>query len=227
MMLINPIATVQSCYTQKFATPRQSGLVETAWARLQFNNTPFMHQALEGIEDFSHLWIIFGFHLNTSEAKPKIRTPKIVGKASLYATRSPHRPNNLGLSLVKLDTIEIVPNYIFLHVSGHDLVDGTPVYDIKPYIPDYDCPKFEVRFGSHSARLQAINVINWSCSTGDLNFEEKKLIEQTLCLDPRPRHIKTNDIFKASIAGINIEFTIVQDQLNIHQINRERRHGIK
>jgi tRNA (adenine37-N6)-methyltransferase len=227
MTSIKPIAIVQSCYTQKFATPRQPGLVESAWASLKFENSPFMQQALADIEKFSHFWIIFGFHLNTTEAKAKIRTPKIDGKASLYSTRSPHRPNNLGLSLVKLDRIEMTANDILLHISGHDLVDGTPVYDIKPYIADYDCPKEDVRAGFHSAQSAQIERVTWCCSNQELSLADRELIEQTLRLDPRPRHIKTADIFKATIAAINVEFVIIDNHLNIQHWSREPLSGNK
>jgi tRNA-Thr(GGU) m(6)t(6)A37 methyltransferase TsaA len=227
MSSINSIAVVESCYTQKFATPRQAGLVDIAWARLKFPNTPFMQQALTGVDDFSHFWIIFGFHLNKTEAKAKIRTPKMSGKTSLYSTRSPHRPNNLGLSLVKLEKMEITVNHIFLHISGHDLVNGTPVFDIKPYIPAYDCPQAMVRAGKHSAQSQKIEQVKWNCSMEGLSLVDQQLIEETLKLDPRPRHNKTEEIFKALIAEINVEFVILQDQLQILAWSREHKIDLK
>jgi len=227
MISINTIAIVESCYAQKFATPRQAGLVEQAWAKLKFENTPFNQQALQGIDEFSHFWVIFGFHLNTSEAKSKIRTPKMDGKTSLYATRSPHRPNNLGLSLVKLEKIEITVNHIFMHITGHDLVEGTPVYDIKPYIPAYDCPIGAVLVGKHSAERPIVKKVDWICSTHGLSLEDQQLIEQTLRLDPRPRHIQTNDVFKALIAGVNVEFVISSEQVEIMKWSKEHQLDFK
>jgi tRNA-Thr(GGU) m(6)t(6)A37 methyltransferase TsaA len=129
---MRPIGNLQSCFREKFGTPRQSGFVKNARAKLKLNNE-INSSSLDGLQDFSHVWVIFVFHVGVEDynnQKTKIKPPKLEGvKMGVYATRSPHRFNPIGLSIAKLEKVEGRT----IHLSGIDLIHGTPVLDIKPY----------------------------------------------------------------------------------------------
>ncbi|PIS11675.1 MAG: tRNA (N6-threonylcarbamoyladenosine(37)-N6)-methyltransferase TrmO [Bdellovibrio sp. CG10_big_fil_rev_8_21_14_0_10_47_8] len=186
------IGVIASCYKDKFGTPRQPGLAPSSWARLQIDREWQPELALAGLEGFSHLWLIFQFHQNTDlRYHAKVHPPRLGGQSmGVFATRSPHRPNPIGLSLVKIEAIE--KDSILL--SGVDVIDGTPVLDIKPYLPEVEAIP-QARSGwskglspstlrvkwtdEHLKKVQ-----EWSQSLGHQGL--KSLIEETLCLDPRP-----------------------------------------
>jgi len=189
---MEPIGYLESCYRDKFGTPRQSGLVKSSWARLRIRSDLQPEQALEGIEGFSHLWLVWVFHQNkTARYHAKVHPPRLEGKTmGVFATRSPHRPNPIGLSLVELIAVEgdsIV-------VAGADIVDGTPILDIKPYLPDYeskpqaragwleqlDPQRIQVRW-TDQAQSQ---LLEWQGRRPQMQLRE--MIEETLKLDPRP-----------------------------------------
>ncbi len=135
---IRAIAIMEGCFPQKFGVPRQAGIAQTAQGRIRFL-PPFDHENfIQGLELSSHIWLIFGFHQNNWNGKATVRPQRLGGneRMGVFATRSSFRPNGLGLSAVKIDKIHLEMG--LLEVSGHDLVDGTPIYDIKPYIPFAD-----------------------------------------------------------------------------------------
>lgn len=199
MFSLQEIGTIQSCYPDKFGTPRQPGLVPTSLATLTINREWQPEQALQGLEGFSHIWIIFQFHKNTNlRYHAKVHPPRMNGESiGVFATRSPHRPNPLGLSLVKIEKIEGDT----LYLSGVDLVDGTPVYDIKPYIgaveslpeskggwaDDASTKLLEIRWSSEHLE----QVSQWAKSINQPGL--KQLIEDTLRLDPRPQVYKEGE----------------------------------
>ena len=152
MMNLSTIGTVVSAYTKRMGTPRQGMLVPSSRGFIQFSPT-LSPESVDGIDGYSHIWVIFAFHENTSLAtskKTKIRPPRAGGiKVGQLATRSPHRPNALGLSLVKMERWE--PALRRLHISALDLVNGTPVYDIKPYV-HWDIPR-EVSYDASNLRV--------------------------------------------------------------------------
>lgn len=186
------IGTIESCYVDKFGTPRQPGLAPSSWARLRLSKEWQPELALEGLDGFSHLWIIFQFHQNTNlRYHAKVHPPRLGGKQmGVFATRSPHRPNQIGLSLVKIEKIEGDSIYL----SGVDLIQGTPVLDIKPYLPEIEAisdaksgwvqeiPQAEIRV--IWTEIQKQQVHQWAQRIGQPNLI--KLIEETLILDPRP-----------------------------------------
>ncbi|BFM16041.1 tRNA (N6-threonylcarbamoyladenosine(37)-N6)-methyltransferase TrmO [Maricurvus nonylphenolicus] len=136
-----PVGIIQSPYKEKFAVPRQPGLVTAAEASLILSGDCNREEILRGIEDFSHLWLTFVFHKVADQGwKPTVRPPRLGGNQRLgvFATRSPFRPNPIGLSVVKLEGVTKKGNQWQLELSGIDLVDGTPILDIKPYIPYAD-----------------------------------------------------------------------------------------
>lgn len=140
-MHINPIAYIRSGYKEKFGIPRQPGLVSSMQSRIELINECSSPDAVRGLEGCSHLWLVFIFSECVDKGwKPTVRPPRLGGneRVGVFATRSPFRPNPIGLSAVKLDAIEVMGNQVSLIVSGADLMDGTPIIDIKPYVPYSD-----------------------------------------------------------------------------------------
>lgn len=193
-MHLKPVGLLRTCYPDKFGVPRQSGLVTSAWGELVFEREWQPEYALEGIEEFSHLWLIFGFHLNSNEVyRPKVHPPRLQGRSiGVFATRSPHRPNPLGLSLVKIERREGDR----LWVSGPDLVDRTPIYDLKPYLPTSE--SIPTAFGGWADHADAQRAeVEWSeAALAGLDAwlrrspvagqDLRRLIEESISLDPRP-----------------------------------------
>ena len=160
-MILNCIGTVLSPYTKRMGTPRQGSLVPSSRAFIELT---IPTEALDGIEMYSHIWIIFAFHANTNvfHKKTKVRPPRAAGnkKVGQLATRSPHRPNPLGLSLVKMERLDAKLKR--LHISGLDLVNGTPVYDIKPCVP-WDIPGYDHNSDNNNTTtmMEAMRVPDW------------------------------------------------------------------
>ncbi|MBI5239234.1 MAG: tRNA (N6-threonylcarbamoyladenosine(37)-N6)-methyltransferase TrmO [Elusimicrobia bacterium] len=136
--MLRPIGCIESCFREKFGTPRQGSLVPSAPARLRILPEYLPEQSLAGLEEFSHVWLVFQFHLNTNKGfRSKIHPPRLQGKTmGIFASRSPHRPNPIGITLARLKAIAGDT----LLLEGVDLVNSTPVLDIKPYIPACDRP---------------------------------------------------------------------------------------
>lgn len=140
-LLLQPIAYITSCFDEKFAIPRQPLLASAAKGYLEFVDDDFDYSlALNGLKSSSHIWLIFAFHAHGACRQATVRPPRLGGnkKVGVFATRSSFRPNGLGLSVVKLDDIELTDKYSRIYISGLDLLNGTPVYDIKPYVPYAD-----------------------------------------------------------------------------------------
>ncbi len=219
-----PIGYVQSCYPERFGTPRQPGLTSQSWAVLRLRAELNLAGGLEGLAGFSHVWLIFVFHKNTNKrVHTKVHPPRLEGdKIGVFASRSPHRPNPIGLSVVKLEKIQT--NSIYL--SGIDLIDGTPVLDIKPYIPQADCliqatggwtdrqpsnRRLEVVFSQEC--LIQIQELEQSTHT-EYPRDLKALIRETLELDPRPGFYKGTasnenpytDVYGVGIENLNVVF---------------------
>lgn len=187
------IGIIHSCFKEKFGIPRQPGLVPLAKAQLELLPPYDDRNALEGLESCSHLWIQFVFHANKREEwKPKVKPPRLGGNKSLgvFATRSPTRPSPIGLSVVKLDGIEERDGKLLIHLSGVDLLDGTPVLDIKPYVPYVDLVPQATNKFAHAAPVW-IEVIFTPeallfCHSYGKQLED--LIRQILQQDPRPQY---------------------------------------
>ncbi len=191
------IGTVESSYKERFGTPRQPGLVPLSRAKILIR--PEFQGALEGLESFSHLWIIFVFHQNTNKSiKNKIHPPRMNGeKIGVFASRSPHRPNPIGLSGVKL--LKITDNELL--VGGVDFIEGTPILDIKPYVPSFDAISEANEGWLETKPLQRISVEFEELALSKIaNYAErskyhssdalKELIQTSLELDPRPNFYK-------------------------------------
>lgn len=189
---MEPIGYIKSCFRDKFGTPRQSGLVAESWAEISFRPDVQAEQALQGLEGFSHLWLIWIFHQNkTARYHAKVHPPRLQGKTmGVFATRTPHRPNPIGLSLVKIVKIEDG----IITVAGADLVDGTPILDIKPYLPEIESiPSATWGWTGKVEKNDIVVEFNeagesvlrgWQSWHPDKNL--RAMITETLKLDPRP-----------------------------------------
>jgi tRNA (adenine37-N6)-methyltransferase len=208
MSSLNVIAKLRTCYTDKFGVPRQSGLVPAAWGIIEFEPAYRRAEAVRGIEEFSHLWLITQFHLvNEEPTALTVRPPKLGGneRRGVFATRSPFRPNRLTLSVVKLDRVELdgdkVPR---LFVSGVDLVDGTPVFDIKPYICYADSIP-EARSSFATTPPPPVPVL-WECQSS-VPEEVRVIIDQSLAQQPQPAYHDDSDrAYATEIGGWRVKW---------------------
>ena len=217
------IGQVHSPYGQKFAVPRQSALVPDVVSELEFFAPYGDPQAFIGIEGFSHLHLIFYFHqVPAEEFRAMVRPPRLGGNLHLgvFATRSPFRPARLGLSIVKLERIYQVNGLVRLQVSGADVVDGTPIVDIKPYIPFVDAlPHAQGGFASMPPKIK--KVVFTSRAQQDLQAltaREFKALEQILAQDPRPAYKAEHDdpkIYYAKLFGYNVAFGVKADTVTV------------
>ena len=198
MIEMLPIGYVNSCYQEKFGIPRQPGLVPEAKAVLKLLPDYANPEAVRGLESFSHLWLIFMFHATADQGwKPTVRPPRLGGNARLgvFATRSMFRPNPVGLSVVSLDAVRINADGVALELSGVDLLEGTPVLDIKPYLPYADSLN-DASGGFASSPPVALRKVAFSdmalaqCAVKSqvLQLDIGALIAQTLQQDPRPSY---------------------------------------
>lgn len=199
-LTLEVIATVESCYPDKFGIPRQPGLAPSASARLRLLPPFDRPETVRGLEAFSHLWISFIFHQSPRRWTPLVRPPRLGGNARIgvFASRSTHRPNRLGLSLVALAGIEYDPGPI-LWLRGHDLVDKTPVVDIKPYLPWADSAP-DARAGFAPTAPERLTVhLSPGCERALAAREDgatlRRLIVEVLAQDPRPayRRLKADE----------------------------------
>lgn len=194
---LEPIATIASPFREKFATPRQPGLTPSVRATIEFFPGFAPPEAVRGLEDFSHLWLIFLFHHNWRQGwSPTVRPPRLGGnrRVGVYASRSPFRPNPLGLSVVRLLALQHERDRTQLQVEGADLVDGTPILDIKPFLPDNDCPR-DARGGYTREFAFTPLEVAWTpeAETRLAAFSRetpalRAMVEETLRLDPRPAY---------------------------------------
>lgn len=225
-----PIAVVHSPFKEKFATPRQAGLTPTISARIEFLPEYATAEAVRDLHLFSHIWLIFVFHQHLDQGwHPTVRPPRLGGnhRVGVFASRSPFRPNPVGLSAVKLLSVTATDGKVWLEVEGADLIDGTPIIDIKPYIPYADShpqalggfaketpvPRLEILF-SDGARQQ---LNQYSRHTPHL----ESLICETLSLDPRPAYRQEKEDthhYGCRLDRYNIRWKIEQQTLIVTDI---------
>ena len=217
MIPMEIIATIRSDFPTKFGIPRQSGLVEELRATVVFEPEYRNPDALRGLEDFSHLWLIWQFSEAVRDKwSPTVRPPRLGGntRMGVFATRSPFRPNPIGLSCVRLEGIRREPELgHVLEVSGADLMDGTPILDIKPYVPYADShPRAAGGFaGPDGGPILEVRVPEELLSRVPLDKREARL--GVLSHDPRPPYQQDPDrVYGLDFAGLNIRFS-VQDQV--------------
>ena len=220
---IRPIARMKSDFPTKFGIPRQAGLVEELCSTIIFEPEYRNPDALRGIEDFTHLWLIWQFSEAVREDwSPTVRPPRLGGNTRLgvFATRSPFRPNSLGLSCVRLLGVEQTETYgTVLHVGGADLMDGTPIFDIKPYIPYSDChPEASGGF-TDTASDFLLDVVFPEDLLQRIPEEKRDAAIGVLSHDPRPSYQrKPGRIYGLTFAGFDIRFTVDEKTLTVIDI---------
>lgn len=217
-LTLEPIARIRTEFPEKFGIPRQSGLVEELQARVEFLPEFRIPEALRGLEGFSHIWLIWEFSQNQGWS-PTVRPPRLGGnkRMGVFATRSPFRPNPLGLSCVRLEGIDWdSPQGPVLLVGGADLLDGTPIYDVKPYVPLSDCRPEAVGGFSDAHREDRLEV-DFPAQLLDKVPEKKRTaLLGVLSQDPRPSyHGDPQRIYGMAFAGMEIKFTVEQGTLHV------------
>ena len=220
------IARIRTDFPTKFGIPRQSGLVKELQGRIVFEPEYRNPEAVRGLEDFSHVWLIWEFSESRRDGwSPTVRPPKLGGnvRKGVFATRSPFRPNPIGLSAVKLEKVDIHPELgPVLHVSGADLMDGTPIYDIKPYIPYADCiPDAKGGF-TRETDNSLMEVIFPENLLEIIPFEKQKAVMQILAFDPRPSYQEDDErIYGVEFAGFDVRFRVAGKVLKVVEVVSE------
>ena len=222
---IQVIARMRSDFPTKFGIPRQSGLVEELRSTIVFEPEFRNPDALRGIEDFSHLWIIWQFsEAVRSDWSPTVRPPRLGGntRVGVFATRSPFRPNSLGLSSVKLLGVEQTEQHgTVLHVGGADLMDGTPIFDIKPYIPYGDSHPDATGGFTDTADDFILKVNIPEPLLAVLPQDKQEAAIGVLSHDPRPSYQRKPDrVYGLTFAGFDIRFTVDSDVLTVIDIHK-------
>jgi len=226
---IRPIGTIRSCYTDKFGIPRQPGLVQSATATLELSAPYNQPDVFRGLEEFSHIWIVFLFHHSIREDwKPTVRPPRLGGneRVGVFASRSNFRPNPIGLSVVELAEIKGCT----LTLRGGDVLDGTPVLDIKPYLPYADCIANAHGAFAHAAP-EPMNTVVFSEQAEDavetLATSERPalrtLIKDMLSYNPRPAYQKNQPdrIFGTSVFDLNVKWKYNDNRVTVVHIGKE------
>ena len=222
--LIRPIARYEGELPEKFGLPRQAGVVPALEGRVVFEPAYRDPEALRGIEGFSHLWLIWQFSENLRQAgdwSPTVRPPRLGGnvRMGVFATRSPFRPNALGLSCVRLLGIEKdAERGLVLRVGGADLMDGTPIFDVKPYVPYADAHP-EALSGFAPDAGETLDVVFLPGTEEKIPAEKREALRGVLANDPRPRY--QNDpgrVYGLRFGGQNVKFTVDGDLLTVRGV---------
>ena len=220
------IARIQCDFKEKFGIPRQSGLVPHTRARIVFEPEYRNADALRGIEEYSHLWLIWLFSKAERESwSPTVRPPRLGGntRVGVFATRSPFRPNAIGLSSVTLEEVQLhTPDGPVLIVGGADLLDGTPIYDIKPYLPYVDChPDARGGFSQRTADY-ALRVVFPEALESRIEKEKRQAVRGVLAGDPRPSYQHDPErMYGVRYAQYNVKFTVDGDTLTVMDVLTE------
>lgn len=220
---VHIIARIRSQFPEKFGIPRQSGLVEELKARVVFEPEYRDPQALRGLEGFSHIWLIWQFSRSMGAGwSPTVRPPRLGGneRMGVFATRSPFRPNPMGLSCVKLEKVELSTSEgPVLWVAGADLMDGTPIYDIKPYLPYADC-KPQAVGGFASAPKEATLTVDFPAQMLERVPQElREALVGVLAQDPRPTyHHDPQRVYGMAFGGLQVRFTVDGDRLTVVEV---------
>ena len=216
-MEIHPIAVFRSPFKSKFGVPRQSGLVEDLQGRIVLLDAYADSESLRGLDDFDYLWLLWGFSANRHQSatfQPTVRPPRLGGneRMGVFATRSPYRPNGLGLSSVRILAVEGTE----IVVAGADLMDGTPIYDIKPYLPYADCHPEATGGFTDPLDGQTLQVACEEALLAGLNEEQRAGLMGVLACDPRPRYQEDSErVYGLAFAGKNVRFTVQNGVLTV------------
>ena len=221
-MLLKSIAHIETCFTTKFGVPRQAGIVETP-GRIVFEPEYRVPEAVRGLEGFDYIWLIWQFSQAVRDSwSPTVRPPRLGGneRIGVFATRSPFRPNALGLSSVRLDHIDLDPALgPLLYITGADLMDGTPIYDIKPYLPYTDShPQARSGFATRPAE-RLLEVVCGPSLLEKIPQGLRQPLLDVLSHDPRPQYQHDPDrIYGMLFSGHEIKFRVDNSQLYVTAI---------
>lgn len=217
------VARIRSDFETKFGIPRQSGLINELKSMVVFEPRFRNPDALRGLEEYSHIWLIWEFSQSPKDDwSPMVRPPRLGGnvRKGVFATRAPFRPNPIGLSCVRLEKIEDHETLgHVLHVSGADLMNGTPIYDIKPYLPDTECHPEATGSLGQKVKDRSLQV---SCGDEHLQFftrEKKAALLKVLAQDPRPSYQDDPErIYGIAFAGYDVRFSVKEGTLTVRQV---------
>ena len=216
------IAHIENDYTEKFGIPRQSGLSDATISRIVFCKEYALPDAVKGLEQFEYIWLLWLFDQAKSDHfKATVRPPRLGGNEHMgvFATRSPYRPNSIGLSSVRLERIEIVDHAPVLYVSGADLLNGTSIIDIKPYLA-YADSHTDAGNGFAQSGLEHRLEVKYSPEVfGCLSQQQKESLIQNLSYDPRPSYHDDERIYKMTFANRNVSFHVSSNVLYIDGID--------
>ncbi|GAB7260998.1 MULTISPECIES: tRNA (N6-threonylcarbamoyladenosine(37)-N6)-methyltransferase TrmO [Dickeya] len=223
----NQIGVIRSPYKEKFAVPRQPGLIKDGGGELHLLSPYDQPEAVRGLEDFSHLWLLFIFHQTASAGwRPTVRPPRLGGNARMgvFATRSTFRPNPIGMSLVELKAIRTGRDGVILELGSLDLVDGTPIVDIKPYLPFAESQP-QARAGFAQLAPDADMPVRFSALAEQQLITRqhahpnlRRFITQVLAQDPRPAYRKGEDdtkVYAARLLEFNVKWQVVDGQTEV------------
>lgn len=223
-LLIKPIACIYNDYSDKFGIPRQSGLNNEILSTILFEKDFPAEDALRDIENFSHLWLIWNFSKNQDKPwSPCVRPPRLGGnkKTGVFATRSPFRPNPLGLSSVKLIKKEKTNKGWALIVSGADMLSGTPIFDIKPYIKYTDCHEDAISGFADEFKDYCLDVIIDDSLLNIISEDKQQAVINILKNDPRPSyHNDPNRIYGLAYACYEIKFSVDKMHLTVKSVDK-------
>ncbi len=226
--LMEPVAHIQSDFQEKFGIPRQSGLVETLQARIVLTPPCRNREMLRGIEDFDYLWLIWRFSANHHEGwRPTVRPPRLGGnvRMGVFATRSPYRPNPVGLSCVRLLGVDWdAADGPVLLVAGADLLDGTPIYDIKPYLPYVDShPEAKGGFGAEKKDYR-VEVLFPEELLSQMPEEKREAVLGVLAQDPRPAYQEDPErVYGMLFAGYELHFRVEGSLLTVVAVEKKEK----
>lgn len=220
-----PIAHIHTDFTTKFGVPRQSGLVPETLAKVVFTPPYRDPSALRGLEDFSHLWLLWVFSdLRRQSWSPTVRPPRLGGnvRMGVFATRSPYRPNPIGLSSVQLDRIEWnTPDGAVLWVRGADLMDGTPILDVKPYLPYTDSHPTATEGFLTTVAERGVRVEFSAALRAGLPAETAEALTAVLAQDPRPAYQEDPErVYGMAFGGYDVRFTVAEGVLTVQAIEK-------
>ena len=221
-MNIEPIAYFRSPFLTKFGVPRQSCLVDGLRGRVDFVAKYAQREALRGLDEFDYIWLVWGFSANVSAAKHATVRPPLFGgneRIGVWATRSSFRPNNLALSSVRIACVDMSRPSI--EVLGADLMDGTPIYDIKPYLPQVDCHP-EAHGGFTDRRSWQMQPVEFAPEVGEcLSPSDLAVLRDVLALDPRPRYHHDNEReYGMPFMGWDVRFKVSSTGLVVTKIGK-------
>ncbi len=220
---IRPVAKIKNGFNEKFGVPRQSGLAPSVKSEIVFESEFRDENMIRGIEQYSHLWLIWGFSENEQKWSPTVRPPKLGGnkRVGVFATRSPFRPNSLGLSVVKLEEVKSTANGKILVVSGADLKNDTPIFDIKPYLPYVESIPYANGGFSDEHKDEVMQVEIDENIKSELSDEETSEIVGILSLNPRPAYQDDEErIYGMSYKNLSIKFICKDDKIIVKSTER-------